>query len=126
QPSCPCLEYSEVINYATLGEFALLKHSRHNLLQKPWAIPTNREMTTKHYKVLRAREEIVRLNVEIRQLQAWIDYKDRHMQATTDMIKVTEPLIAAELQMVHREQCRINSIHWARLHHIYKLDGYSG
>ncbi|KAG0692208.1 hypothetical protein DFH29DRAFT_1009118 [Suillus ampliporus] len=57
-PQRPALQYSEVTSYAALGEFDILKHSRHDILTKPWNNPTHREMAIKYFKILRACEEI--------------------------------------------------------------------
>ncbi|KAG1737248.1 hypothetical protein EDB19DRAFT_1594901, partial [Suillus lakei] len=35
-PPWPVLDYSEVVGYASLGEFSLLKYSHYNVLAKPW------------------------------------------------------------------------------------------
>ncbi|KAG1729220.1 uncharacterized protein EDB91DRAFT_1085831 [Suillus paluster] len=71
---------NEVVSYAVLGEFDLLKYSRHEILTKPWMNPTHHEMAVKHFKVLHAREEIIRLNVEICRLQAWVVTEDADME----------------------------------------------
>jgi hypothetical protein len=62
-PPRPVLEYSEVASYCWLGEFELLKHSRHDLLSKPWASKANREVASKHFKVVRAFALTWRLHV---------------------------------------------------------------
>ncbi|KAG1764991.1 hypothetical protein EDD22DRAFT_978874 [Suillus occidentalis] len=125
-PRRPTLQYSEVISYAVLGEFDLLKHSRHEILTKPWTNPTHREMAVKHFKVLRAREEIIRLNVEICRLQAWVDTEDADMeQAAADLESTNSPL-AAQLNMLAHCQRRINTVHRGRLMRIYCLEGYTG
>ena len=67
------LQYNEVLSYATLSDFDLLKHSRHDVLARPWSNTMHRQMAVKYFKLLRAHEEINRLNVEIRRLQAWVD-----------------------------------------------------
>ncbi|KIM61914.1 hypothetical protein SCLCIDRAFT_25388 [Scleroderma citrinum Foug A] len=82
-PPRPTLQYNEVTSYTSLGDFDLLKHSRHNVLVKPWANPTHREMAIKYFKLLRAREEIMRLNIEIPRLQAWVDTEDSELQKCT-------------------------------------------
>jgi hypothetical protein len=125
-PRRPTLQYSKVISYAVLGEFDLLKHSRHEILTKPWTNPTHREMAVKHFKVLRAREEIIRLNIEIFRLQAWVDTEDTDMeQAAADLESTNSPL-AAQLNMLARCQRRINTVHRGRLMRIYCLEGYTG
>ncbi|KAG2042380.1 hypothetical protein BDR03DRAFT_1006782 [Suillus americanus] len=57
-PRRPTLQYSEILSYAALGEFDILKHSRHDILTKPWSNTTHRQMGVKYFKILRAREEI--------------------------------------------------------------------
>ncbi|KAH7904479.1 hypothetical protein BJ138DRAFT_1019105, partial [Hygrophoropsis aurantiaca] len=125
-PPRPILRFSDVLTYASIGEFDLLKQSRHDILSKPWSKPQNREMATKYFKVARAREEIVRLNVEIRRLHAWADAEDQLLQTTADAVQARSPLIAAEMRSILNKQSRVNHIHRTRLTRIYKLDEYSG
>jgi hypothetical protein len=54
----PILEYSEVAGYSWLGDFELLRHSRHDVTSKPWSMRSNREVAVKYFKVLHACEEI--------------------------------------------------------------------
>lgn len=57
-PPRPIITYEEIIGYASLGDFDLLRHSRNEILSRPWSVASNREVSTKYFKVLRAREEI--------------------------------------------------------------------
>jgi len=120
------LQYNEVTLYASLGDFDLLKHSRHDVLVKPWANPTHREMAVKYFKLLRAHEEIVRLNIEIPRLQAWVDTEDSEIQRCATRLQSTAPLLAAEISEVHKWQQRVNDVHHTRLMHIYSLSHYNG
>ncbi|KAG2070571.1 hypothetical protein BDR04DRAFT_1018406, partial [Suillus decipiens] len=98
-PPRPILDYAEVIGYAALGEFMLLKHSCHNLLTRPWAIPENRKMAAKFFKVLCSHEEIMCLNVEIGRLHAWMEFEEKGMISTIAALKHKgSPLLAFELQ----------------------------
>jgi hypothetical protein len=98
-PPRPILDYAEVVGYAALGEFTLLKHSRHDLLMRPWAIPENCEMAAKFFKVLCSHEEIMRLNVEIGRLHAWMEFEEKSMISTIAALKCEgSPLLAFELQ----------------------------
>lgn len=106
------LDYNEVIGYATLGDFTLLKTSHTEILSKPWAVPANREMLTKYFKIRRSYEEIERLNVEVRRLAAWIDYDDQKIRATAKKLRLDKfPYLAAEMDQMHRERHRINNVH---------------
>lgn len=116
------------MGYATLGEFSLLKYSRHDLLSKPWAVPDNREMAARYFKVVRSHEEIARLNVEIHRLDAWVEYDDAKMLEVIETLTVEEAdsLLAAELRKQYIKRHRINNIHRHRLNKIRHLKGYSG
>ncbi|KAG1883462.1 hypothetical protein F4604DRAFT_1879073 [Suillus subluteus] len=121
------LSGTEVVGYASLGEFALLKHSRHDLLAEPWAIPENWEMAAKFFKVLCSHEELTRLNVEICRLSAWVSFEDKEILSAIDALDATDStLLAAELQMHYARQHRVNNVHRARLHKISWLSGYTG
>jgi len=125
-PPCSLLQYTDVASYGWLGDFILLKISRHDILQKPWANSANREVARRYFKLLRAKEEIYRLNIEVRRLQAWIDEEDTHILQCADEQLTLDPLLAATIREQYLEQKRVNDVHRARLRAIYILDGYSG
>ncbi|KAG1842557.1 hypothetical protein F4604DRAFT_1938762 [Suillus subluteus] len=127
-PPQPILDYSEVVGYATLGEFSLLKHSHHDLLSKPWAVPDNQEMAARYFKVVRSHEEIACLNVEICRLDAWVEYDDAKMLEVIETLTVdeTDSLLAAELRQQYNEWHHINNVHRHCLDKINYLKGYSG
>ena len=123
-PPRPTLQYSDVASYSWLSEFDLLKYTRTDIMQKPWSIPANREVANKYFKVVRAHEEIHRLNVEIRRLDAWITHEDNVFKSAIDT--ATNPHIAMELRCCYAEWRRMNHLHRIRISAIYLLDGYSG
>jgi hypothetical protein len=49
----------------SLAEFDLLRDTRQDIRQFPWAQPLNREAMNLSFGIKRAKEEILRLNVEI-------------------------------------------------------------
>jgi len=126
RPPRPILQYSEVLSYAALGDFDLLKHSRHDILAKPWSNTLHRQMVVKYFKLLRAHEEINRPNVEVRHLQAWVDNETVEIKRVTAELSAQDPLLSAELQVLLCRQQRVNIQHQLRLQHIYSLEGYSG
>ncbi|KAG1882375.1 hypothetical protein F4604DRAFT_1921540 [Suillus subluteus] len=127
-PPRPILDYSEVVGYACLGEFSLLKHSRHQILTKPWSVSANHEMAAKYFKLVRSHEEIVRLNVEIKRLQSWVEHEDRSILNAIDSLLAddAEALLVAELKEFHAKRHCINTNHRKRLQKIYALEGYTG
>ncbi|KIM56647.1 hypothetical protein SCLCIDRAFT_132080, partial [Scleroderma citrinum Foug A] len=124
-PPQPVLQYSEVLSYATLGDFDLVKHSRHNVLARPWSNTMHCQMAVKYFKLLRAHEEITWLNVEVRWLQAWVDGETMEIRHAAEL-SAQNPLLSAELWVLfHRQHC-VNNQHQVQLQHIYDLEEYSG
>ncbi|KAI0040850.1 hypothetical protein FA95DRAFT_1611478, partial [Auriscalpium vulgare] len=106
KPPRRTLQYNEVANYGWLGEFDLLKESRH--------------------EVHRAREEILRLNVEIPRLHAWLDTERAEYTKAEDALRADDPQFADHLRHLHERRNIINDRHLRRLHQIYSLAGYTG
>ena len=125
-PPRPTLEYADVAAYGWLGEFELLKHSRHDVMSKPWSISANREVASKYFKIICAHEEIKRLNVEIHRLGAWVDHEDHQLSSTANSLVSTKPHIAEEVRRLYAERHHVNNVNRARLGAIYKLEGFSG
>ena len=65
QPPHDELSWDEVVEYAFLADFDLLRDTRQDIRKRPWATPAARLTMDSYFKILRAKEEIVRLNVEI-------------------------------------------------------------
>ncbi|KAG1742348.1 uncharacterized protein EDB91DRAFT_1236994 [Suillus paluster] len=115
-PPQPILEYTKVVWYAALGEFTLLKHSHHDLLMKPWAIPENCKMSAKFFKVLHLHEEITRLNIEIGRLHAWMEFGEKSMvSAIAALNNKALPILASELQRQYAAWHHVNNIHCTHL-----------
>ncbi|KAG1787600.1 uncharacterized protein HD556DRAFT_1448609 [Suillus plorans] len=127
-PPCPVLDYSEIVRYASLGEFSILKHSHHNILTKPWTVSANRKMAAKYFKLVQSHEEIVWLNVEIKRLQSWVEHEDRTMLEAIDSLLADDPdsSLIAELKTLYAKRHHINNNHCKRLQQIYALDRYTG
>jgi hypothetical protein len=125
-PPRDMLKFSEVASYAWLGEFEMLKHSRCEILDKPWVSKANREVAGKYFRIVRAREEIHRLNIEISRLQTWVDTEDARLLEISTALTTTNTLLASEIQMRYEERRRMNNLHRIRLQAIYNLHGYSG
>ena len=115
-----------MLSYATLGDFDLLKHSRHEVLARPWSNTMHRQMAVKYFKLLRAREEITWLNVEVRRLQAWVDSETTEIKQIATELSAQNPPLSAELQVLFHRQLRVNNQHQLQLQRIYDLEGYSG
>lgn len=66
-PRAP-LTWATVLNAATVADFDLLRDTRTDIRHLPWTEPARREATTYYFRIERAKEELVRLNVEVTRL----------------------------------------------------------
>jgi hypothetical protein len=124
-PPRPHLVYSEVVEYCNFSEFEILKHSDHNLLSKDWSVLHNRQAANKYFKLERAKEEVQRCNIEVTQLQAWVDQDDAELSRAVAAHK-HNPVFAAHLKVVQVRRRQANDRIRVRLLQIYSLPGYSG
>ncbi|KAF6743091.1 hypothetical protein DFP72DRAFT_1080863 [Ephemerocybe angulata] len=74
------LSWDQVVEYAFLADFDLLRDSRQDVRTRPWAQPGPRSIMHQHFKITRAREEIRRLNIEIRRLVTHIQDERAFLQ----------------------------------------------
>lgn len=127
-PPAPTLTWKDVVSYSFVAEFELLKlsYSQKDITVLPWVSSTNREGAATFHKIRRAKEEIVRLNVEIRRLSTSIADEHAHWQAGIDSAAEKSPVLAAQLRAVYASRCRINAVHLVRLDTISRLPMFSG
>jgi hypothetical protein len=67
-PLRPALTWEAVMNAVSVADFDLLRDTRQDIRTLDWAKVANHEGTVMYFGVKRAKEEICRLNVEIRRL----------------------------------------------------------
>lgn len=122
------LNINKVLSMAFLSDFDALRYTRpgNDISQKPWSKPSVRVLTDKHFELLRAKEELVRLNMEWRRVRAWISDERALFLATIDSLKENgNRLQASALQSRwHRvEKGHRIAQHW--LAKTRRLDGFS-
>ena len=76
------LTWASIMNIADMAEFDLLRDTRQKINEMPWAKAEVREAIRFHLKIKRAREEIVRLNVEITCLITFMHDEYQYYQTT--------------------------------------------
>ncbi|KAG1870301.1 hypothetical protein F4604DRAFT_1881242 [Suillus subluteus] len=129
QPPAPHLKWNDIVNYGFISEFELLKlaYSQHpEILSKPWTVPGNREVATKFFKILRAQEEIVRLNVEVCRLRTAISDGDARLRSCISRLRDSDLDLSAEIEEIRRDRLRVDAVHQVRLDCIESLVGFSG
>ena len=120
------LHWDEVVEYAFLSEFDLLRDSRQDVSRRPWATPAARLTMDWYFKKCRAVEEIQCLNIEIRRLLTHIQDEDRHLRRCEEYMKPINVLLAHQIATRRNNRSRFNALHLQRLHHISQLPRFTG
>lgn len=116
------------MEYGFVAEFELLRNSRsyQDITKNAWTRPAHREITTKYFKILRAHEEIVRVNIEMRRLRTSIH--DEHIVFERQIARLQESdiLLSAEVEGAYYFRSRVNATHTRHLDCIEALRGFTG
>lgn len=76
QAKRPILNPDDVLQYSYIGQFDVLKDTRNAVTEKPWAVPANRIARDAWYRSERAKEEIIRAEVEVARLRSWVEKEE--------------------------------------------------
>jgi hypothetical protein len=125
-PPRPTVDWAKVSHYGFLDEFNLLRDTRDDVREKPWARPAHRETVKQYLRIQRAHEEILRCNVEIRRLHTAIVDEHKRFDTVLDHLRcVDHPIRGAVLEYTMRRRCTNDHI-LARIQQTFDLDGFSG
>lgn len=125
-PPRPTISWKDITKYTILGEFDLLRQARDDVRMQEWARPAVREATAKFFKRCRAKEEVVRLNVEVRRLRTAILDEEKQISAVIEELVETDEFLAIELRRRHRSRSAVNRLHLDRLDRIQRKYGDVG
>ena len=125
-PPRPSLSWEEVVEYAFLSDFDLLRDTRQDIRKKPWATPAGRLAMDGYFKLLRAKEEILRLNVETSRLATYMRDEEAYLQVKEKEIQATNPALACQIRLHRMEKTRYIEHHTTILNDIVSLKGYNG
>lgn len=120
------LSWAAVLKAVTVADFDLLRDTRSDIRSLPWTEPSRREAVGLYFGIKRAREEIVRLNVEIKRLLTFMldTHVDYYRAVAANMI--VDPVVACSLSAEWEYQDRINQAIVNRLVQTSLLPGFSG
>ena len=125
-PSAPELSWDDIVDYAFLADFDILRCSRQDIREKPWVNPTNRILCDQFFKLQRAREEIKRLNVEIRRVITYIRDEEHFLEEQESLLLDTKPELAHQIALYNREHGRSNSLHMRRFKKLAICPSFTG
>ncbi|KAF9778551.1 hypothetical protein BJ322DRAFT_1014134 [Thelephora terrestris] len=125
-PPRPPLDWSQVSHYSFLDEFNLLRNTRHDITNAPWANPVVCEAIKKFLRVRRAREEIDWCNVEVRRLYTLIYDEDRKFDdVLKGLIDRNDSILGATRDYCVC-RCCVNAFLLERIRCTFGLDGFTG
>ncbi|KAF8341119.1 hypothetical protein F5887DRAFT_888021, partial [Amanita rubescens] len=125
-PLAPQLTWDDIVDYAFLADFDLLRDTRDDVHQKPWASQTIRVICDQYFRMQRAREEIDRLNVEIRRVVTYIADETTFLRAKESSLAQTNPLLAHQIALYRLERGRANTTHSTRFTKLAKNSKFTG
>ena len=125
-PPRQVLDWDQVVEYAFLSDFDLLRDARQDIRRKPWATPAARLAIDQAFKLERAEEEIIRLNIEVPRLATYIRDEDIYLRAKEAELSPTNPALAHQVGIHRMERGRFNAHHLKVLGKIHLLAGYTG
>jgi len=122
----PTLDFKKTMEYSFIAEFDLLRIGRTDIRAEPWSNPHNRALRDSYFRVIRAREEIKRLHLEMDRMHAWMRQERSDHETAVTELKETEPDLASELVTVYAEQLRVHHVIRYWLAKCQDLDGFAG
>ena len=126
RPKRPLLSWENVVEYAFLADFDLLRDTREDITTKTWAKPASRLVSDSFFKMERAKEEITRLNVEIQRVITYMRDEERFLRRREIEIKGDDPSLAHQIYLLRMERGRFTDIHMARFIKLARNPGFNG
>ncbi|KAG2139649.1 hypothetical protein DEU56DRAFT_911908 [Suillus clintonianus] len=100
-PPRKMLKWEEVVDYAFLADFDLLRDARADISQSLWSSPAARSAMDLHFKICHAQEEIFRLNIEVCRLVTYIHDEDNYLRMSEEQLKNTNPGLAHQISIIY-------------------------
>lgn len=131
RPKRKKLKAEDVLQYNHIGQFAVLRDTRNEITEKAWAVPANRIARDAWFKTERAKEEIIRVEVEVARLRSWMDMEEALYSRVLKEAESSDKDLAGELarrttrlHRAHRKMRddldRISTIYQHRPSFVYK------
>lgn len=125
-PPRPPISATEVLSKTFVAEFDLLRESRNDIRSKPWADPVVKTFLNQYFRLTRAKEELNRLNVEMRRLRTWIRDDEASTYAIAESLKATNPDLSYEIHRRLSLKTLVNDRIWRQLDEVEHYRGFTG
>ncbi|KDR81011.1 hypothetical protein GALMADRAFT_241624 [Galerina marginata CBS 339.88] len=124
-PPRPTIDWNTVSHYKFLEEFPLLRNTSQELSGKRWSQPAVRETMKQWQRICRAREEVIRCNVEVRRLHTSILDEAQSFCEILVRSATLGPIHGAVKDFITR-RTRVNVRLLQKIDQIYNLEDFSG
>ncbi|EIW82713.1 hypothetical protein CONPUDRAFT_163795 [Coniophora puteana RWD-64-598 SS2] len=122
----PTVKWEDVTQYRFLADIDLLRRGRQDVSKRAWSTPAARYLMDESFKILRAEEEIDRLNVEVRRVATYLRDEMEYLHGCEERARPTHPFLAHQIALLRGERDRFTQQHADRLHQIANLEGFTG
>ncbi|KAJ6611835.1 hypothetical protein B0H10DRAFT_1743818, partial [Mycena sp. CBHHK59/15] len=120
------LTFADIIATMSIIDFDMLRETREDIRKQPWTQPERREAGVLYFGIKRAKEEILRLNVEISRLITFMLDKHVDFYRAIASTLIVDPPLATELQKRWIHASHISASICQRLRATSRLIGFSG
>ncbi|KAJ7778568.1 hypothetical protein B0H14DRAFT_3095839 [Mycena olivaceomarginata] len=113
-PPMASLTWEQVVEYTFLADFDILRDTRAEVQSRPWTRPAYRLAMDTYFKIKRAQEEIIHLNIEICRMMTWMRDEGHFLQGQELSLCSTEGktpeqaeedlLLAEQLPKAHKNE----------------------
>ncbi|KAJ7062969.1 hypothetical protein B0H15DRAFT_794779 [Mycena belliarum] len=129
EPPMPQLTWEQVVEYAFLADFDLLRDTRAEIRARPWMRPAYRLALDKYFRLQRAKEEIKRLNIEIRRVDRLLRQKGRELrrqEGKSEAEADEDLMLAVQLRLYRERRARFDDGHMRRFRALAKTPRFTG
>jgi hypothetical protein len=120
------LAWEQVVEYAFLADFDLLREGRTDIRAEPWALPSGRVAMDTHFDLLRADEELIRLDIEIARFVTYMQDEELFLWWKEDTIRDSgNEELAHHVRQYRNERGRFTAVHLDRLVKLSKVPGFT-
>jgi uncharacterized protein Smg (DUF494 family) len=114
------------VEYAFLAEFDLLHEGQEDIHAEPWALPARHAAMDQHFKMVRAEEEIQRLDIEIPGLITYMADKHEFLIYQEQCLREEgRDTLAHQVYAHHIEYGRFDDLHKQQLLKLSKEPGFT-
>jgi hypothetical protein len=120
------LRWDDVVDYAFVSEFDILAETHEDVQKRPWAQPAARMLMDQFFKIKHAKEEIERLNIEIRRIITFIRDEEDFLRSMEARLREENPEVSYQLLLRRHRFELANTEHLRRLEKLRSVAGLTG